>query len=112
MLVDWAYHACRVSCRVSACRCLHTEALALRRPLPCLVVHSVSANIIESVFLPIKAAICDLDRHECLLDSQLIWCLLLAANTTGLVGYDFGAQSAFASVGAETDVAGKDVQAR
>lgn len=35
-----------------------------------------------------------------------------AANTTGLLGYDFGAQSAFASVGAETDVAGKDVQAR
>jgi len=33
------------------------------------------------------------------------------ARTTGLVGYDFGAQSAFASVGADTDVAGKEVQA-
>lgn len=35
----------------------------------------------------------------------------LNSNTTGLIGYDFGAQSAFASVGGETDVAGKDVQA-
>ncbi len=35
-----------------------------------------------------------------------------AANSTGMVGYDFGAQSAFVSVGADTDVSGKEVQAR
>lgn len=29
-----------------------------------------------------------------------------------MVGYDFGAQSAFVSVGADTDVSGKEVQAR
>ena len=38
------------------------------------------------------------------------WCC--AANSTGMVGYDFGAQSAFVSVGADTDVSGKEVQAR
>ncbi len=35
-----------------------------------------------------------------------------AANSTGMVGYDFGAQSAFVSVGADTDVSAKEVQAR
>ena len=39
-----------------------------------------------------------------------VWCP--AANSTGMVGYDFGAQSAFVSVGADTDVSGKEVQAR
>ena len=34
------------------------------------------------------------------------------ANSTGMVGYDFGAQSAFVSVGADTEVSGKEVQAR
>ncbi|CAK0787514.1 hypothetical protein CVIRNUC_010734 [Coccomyxa viridis] len=35
----------------------------------------------------------------------------LNANSTGMVGYDFGAQSAFVSVGADTELSGKEVQA-
>ena len=51
--------------------------------------------------------------HSALLDYWLAdACCGGAANSTGMVGYDFGAQSAFVSVGADTELSGKEVQAR
>ena len=74
--------------------------------------HPCTMSFDRLIICRIRPPTCEPQDLTCLVHPSLtpVWCF--AANSTGMVGYDFGAQSAFVSVGADTDVSGKEVQAR